>query len=136
MVSNSRKVRGRRTEHVVAEYFQKRWGSAQVVNSGASGSDVLGTPFMIEVKARKDFSPLAWIKQNEKRDDGKLKFVVYRANGIGEDPENFLFIARLGDMVPMLEKTPNPEEVVRCKCGKWSVKGDDCWVCEAIEANK
>lgn len=133
MVDKGRKVRARRTEFVVADYFAKRWGSAKAVNSGASGSDILGTPFMIEVKARKDFSPLAWIKQNEKRDDGKLKFVVYRANGIGEDPENYLFVARLGDVMPLLEKAPMPDEVVRCKCGKWSVKGDDCWVCEAME---
>ena len=48
MVQNSRKVRGRRTEHVVANYFAERWGSAKVVNSGASGSDVVGTPFDIE----------------------------------------------------------------------------------------
>lgn len=119
---------------VVASYFAKRWGSATAVNSGASGSDLLGTPFHVEIKARRDFNPLAWIKQNEKRPDGRLAFVVYRPNGIGEDPENMLFIARLGDIMPMLEKTPNPDEIVHCKCGKWIVKGDDCWVCEALDA--
>ena len=52
MPNKSRKVRGRRTEHVVAAYFQQFWEAARAVNSGASGSDVLGTPFDIEVKAR------------------------------------------------------------------------------------
>jgi len=31
MVQNSRKVRGRRTEHIVANYFARVWGSAQVI---------------------------------------------------------------------------------------------------------
>ena len=137
MVSKARKVRGRRTEIVVANYFAKVWGSAKAVNSGASGSDILGTPFMIEIKSRKDFSPLSWVKQNEKRPDGKLAFVVYRANGMGESDESiddYLFIARLGDMMPMLSEKNDPDSIVRCKCGKWTVKGDACWVCEALDA--
>ena len=138
MVSKARKVRGRRTEIVVANYFAKVWGSAKAVNSGASGSDILGTPFMIEIKSRKDFSPLSWVKQNEKqkrRDEGKLKFVVLRCNGQGENPEDYVFIARLGDIMPMLEEKNDPDQIVRCKCGKWIVQGDDCWVCEALDAS-
>jgi len=134
MSQNSRKVRGRRTEHVVADYFAKVWGSAKAVNSGASGSDVLGTPFDIEVKARAAFQPKAWIDQQKKRDEGKLKFVVMRCNGQGETAEDYVFIARLGDMMPLLEDQKNPDAIVYCKCGKLTIKGDDCWVCEAIEA--
>lgn len=136
MVNKGRKVRGRRTEFVVADYFAKVWGSAKAVGSGASGSDILGTPFHIEIKSRADFSPLAWVKQNEKRDDGKLKFVIYRANGMGEtDPSQYLFIARLGDIMPMLEKTPQPDEIIRCKgCGTWTTEGRTCEVCESIKA--
>ena len=137
MSLNSRKVRGRRTEHVVANYFQKRWGSAKVVNSGASGSDVLGTPFDIEVKARAAFQPKAWIDQQKRRDDGKLKFVVLRCNGQGENPDDYVFIARLGDMIPLLEDKVPSEEIVRCSgCGTWTQKGRVCEVCEVIKSNK
>ena len=137
MVSNARKVRGRRTEHIVANYFARVWGSARAVNSGASGSDVLGTPFHIEVKAKKDFNPLAWVKQNEKRDDGKLKFVIYRANGMGEDADQYLFIARLGDVMPLLEEKVPSEAIVRCRgCGVWTTEGRTCEVCEVIDSNK
>ena len=121
MVQNSRKVRGRRTEHVVANYFAEVWGSAKAVNSGASGSDVLGTPFDIEVKARAAFQPKAWIDQQKRRDEGKLKFVVMRCNGQGENPEDYVFIARLGDMMPLLEDKVPSEAIVRCKgCGSWT----------------
>jgi hypothetical protein len=99
-------------------------------------SDVLGTPFDIEVKARAAFQPKAWIDQQKKRDEGKLKFVVLRCNGQGENPEDYVFIARLGDMMPLLEEQKDPEAIVRCQCGKWIIKGDDCWVCEAIAGGK
>ena len=132
MSLNSRKVRGRRTENVVAGYFAERWEAAHAVGSGASGSDVVGTPFDIEVKARAAFSPKAWIDQQKRRDDGRLKFVVMRCNGQGENPEDYVFIARLGDMMPMLSEKNDPDSIVRCKCGKWTVKGDYCWVCDAL----
>ena len=133
MVQNSRKVRGRRTEIVVANYFKERWGSASAVNSGASGSDILGVPFDVEVKARAAFQPKAWIDQQKKRDEGKLKFVVLRCNGQGENVEDYVFIARLGDMMPMLSEKNDPDSIVRCECGKWIVKGDYCWVCDALK---
>ena len=135
--NKSRKVRGRRTEHVVANYFAERWGRAKVVGSGASGSDVVGTPFDIEVKARAAFQPKAWIDQQKKRDEGKLKFVVMRCNGQGENPEDYVFIARLGDMMPLLEDRVPSEAIVRCKgCGTWTTEGKVCDVCAVISAGK
>ena len=137
MSLNSRKVRGRRTEHVVAGYFAERWEAAHAVGSGASGSDVVGTPFDIEVKARAAFSPKAWIDQQKRRDDGRLKFVVMRCNGQGENPEDYVFIARLGDMMPLLEDKVPSEAIVRCKgCGTWTQEGRKCEVCELIENGK
>ena len=136
MPTNSRKVRGRRTEHVVAAYFAKVWGSARAVNSGASGSDVLGTPFDIEVKARAAFQPKAWIDQQKKRDDGKLKFIVMRCNGQGEDPADYVFIARLGDMMPLLEDKVPSDEIARCKgCGSWTIVSRVCEVCKIMNHN-
>jgi len=137
MTNNGRRLRGRRTEHVVANYFRERWGSASVVNSGASGSDVLGTPFDIEVKARAAFQPKAWIDQQKKRDEGKLKFVVMRCNGQGENVEDYVFIARLGDMMPLLEDKVPSDAIVRCTgCGTWTVLGRVCEVCEVLDNNQ
>ena len=137
MATNSRRLRGRRTEHVVANYFASVWGNARAVNSGASGSDVLGTPFDIEVKARSAFQPKAWIDQQKKRDDGKLKFVVLRCNGQGETPEDYVFIARLGDMLPLLEDKVPSESISRCKkCGSWNVDGRVCTVCAQLDINQ
>jgi hypothetical protein len=137
MAQNSRRLRGRRTELVVATYFQKFWGRAEAVGSGASGSDIKNTPFDIEVKARAAFQPKAWIDQQKKRDDGRLKFVVMRCNGQGENPEDYVFIARLGDMIPLLEDKVPSDEIVRCKgCGTWTQEGRNCEVCELITNNK
>ena len=137
MTQNSRRLRGRRTEHVVANYFAEVWETASVVNSGASGSDVVGTPFDIEVKARAAFQPKAWIDQQKKRDDGRLKFVVMRCNGQGENPDDYVFIARLGDMMPLLEDKVPSDAIVRCKgCGTWKTDGRTCEVCELLKDGK
>ena len=137
MATNSRRLRGRRTELVVASYFQKFWGRAEAVGSGASGSDIKNTPFDIEVKARAAFSPKAWIDQQKKRDDGKLKFVVMRCNGQGENVEDYVFIARLGDIMPLLEEKVPSDEIARCKgCGSWTIVSRVCEVCKIMNGNK
>jgi len=133
MVSNSRKVRGRRTEIVVAEYFSRLWGNARAVNSGASGSDCIGTPFDIEIKARAKFDPLSFIKQLKNRQSDKLGFAVMRCNGQGDSVDSvadYVFIARLGDMMPLLEDKVPSESIARCKgCGSWNIEGRECSVC-------
>lgn len=137
MATNSRKVRGRRTELVVAAYFQRFWGRAEAVNSGASGSDIKNTPFDIEIKARAAFQPKAWIDQQKKRDDGRLKFVILRCNGQGENVDDYVFIARLGDIMPLLEEKVPSDAITRCKgCGTWTVEGRTCEVCELTKSNK
>ena len=139
MPNNSRKVRGRRTEHVVAAYFQQYWEAARAVNSGASGSDVLGTPFDIEVKARAKFDPLSFIKQLKNRDESKLGFAVMRCNGQGDSLESvadYVFIARLGDIMPLLQDKVPSEDIARCKgCGSWTIVSRICEVCKAINNN-
>lgn len=132
-VSKSRRTRGRATELLVADYFKELYPNAQAVNSGASGSDVINTPFDIEVKARASFNPLAWLKQGANRESIKLRFVVMRCNGQGDNVDDYVFIARLGDMKPLLEEQKSPDSVVRCKCGQWIIEGADCWVCSTLE---
>ena len=136
MPTNSRRLRGRRTELVVATYLQQFWGRAEAVNSGASGSDIKHTPYDIEIKARASFSPKAWIDQQKKRDDGRLKFVVMRCNGQGENPEDYVFIARFGDMLNLLTDKVPSDEIARCKgCGSWTIVSRVCEVCKILNNN-
>jgi len=103
-VSNARQRRGKKTEHVVAEYLKQRgWPFALAVGSGRGGTDITGTPDIApEVKARGDFNPVGWVKQAEKNADGRLPFAVYRPNGVGERPDRYLAILRLADLVELL----------------------------------
>lgn len=83
----SRKARGLRTQFVVAEWF--KWHGfpyAESTGSGRGGVDVTGTPGLaIEVKARRDFSPGAWVRQAvASAKPGDVPFVVHRPDGMGE----------------------------------------------------
>lgn len=83
MASQSRKARGRRTEKVLALYYNRWWPFAEATGAGRSGVDVTGMPGLaIEVKARRAFEPVAWLKQAETRSG--VPFVVFRPNGMGE----------------------------------------------------
>lgn len=86
MSNASRKSRGMRTQKVVAEWFQESgFPYAESAGAGRSGSDVIGVPGLkIEVKARRAFSPLAWLKQADEAPGRGLPFVVFRCDGQGE----------------------------------------------------
>ena len=73
-----------RTQKVVAEWFRTHgWGFAESTGAGRSGSDILGVPGLaIEVKARSDLQPQAWLRQAE--GEPGLPLVVFRLNGVGE----------------------------------------------------
>ena len=83
MTTPSRKRRGAETQTVVAGWLRTRgWPYAESTGAGRTGSDITGVPGLaIEVKARRDFSPLAWIRQ-AKTGTG-LPFVVFRPDGMG-----------------------------------------------------
>ena len=101
---NHRKTRGMRTQLLVAEYLRANgWPHATSAGAGRSGVDVLETPdIACEVKARSDLSPLAWVRQAEGSADGRLPFVAFRPNGMGEHPGEFLAFLRLSDLVALL----------------------------------
>ena len=86
MTSQSRKHRGMRSQKVVAEWFAAHgWPYAESTGAGRSGSDVIGMPGLsVEVKARRGFSPLAWLKQARSEAREGLPFVVFRCDGQGE----------------------------------------------------
>ena len=100
----TRKARGMRTQLLVAEHLKDNgWPFATSAGSGRGGVDVLNTPdIAVEVKARTDLSPLAWVRQAEAAADGRLPFAVFRPNGMGETPERFLAMIRFGDLVALL----------------------------------
>jgi hypothetical protein len=140
-MTRSRKDRGFRTERVVVSYLQTWWRSASV--GRGAGKDVLNVPFDIEIKARSEFSPLAWIKQVEKRAavPDELPIVVCRMNGQGEDCSQYLAFMRFQDLVGLLLKAGYGDiqtdsdklEPERCaQCGSWKLKGVPCRTCAEL----
>ena len=90
--SQSRKHRGYATERLVARYWQESgFPYAEVVRG--QGSDLTGTgPVRCEIKARRGFNPLEWLRQasgNARHND--VPCVVVRSNGQGpKDIDNWL----------------------------------------------
>lgn len=137
-MSQSRKHRGFRTERVVAEYLRRWWEGASV--GRGNGRDILNVPFDCEVKARTGLDVSGTLRQIETRTakSGLLGFACFRLNGQGEQPENYVAMLRLGDLVELLEAAgyKNRKDVVqdsditRCNgCGEWTVAGC-CKSCE------
>lgn len=85
MTAASRKHRAAQTQAVVAGFLREHgWPWAQDAGAGRQGRDVLGTPGLaIEVKARRDYSPLEWLRQAVGYADGDLPLVVHRPDGMG-----------------------------------------------------
>ena len=136
-MTRHRKDRGFRTERVVAAYLSLWWRNASI--GRGSGKDIHNVPFDIEVKARSDFQPLAWLKQVEKRSQGKeLSAVVCRMNGQGEDASQYLAFMRFQDLVQLLlpiygdiQKDSVQLEPERCtSCGSWKLKEVPCRLCK------
>lgn len=85
--SRARKARGMATQAAVARWMATHgWPFAESTGAGRSGSDVLGTPgIALEVKARADLSPMAWLRQARAGSKpGDVAAVVFRPNGVGE----------------------------------------------------
>lgn len=100
--------KGARTQALVAEWYQRLWPTANSQAGSSRGRDVRGVPADIEVKFRKDFSPLGWIKQGRARvrpeTDVLPPWVVMRPVGVGEHLEEFLVIRTLADDTAILEE--------------------------------
>ena len=135
-MTRHRKDRGFRTERVVAAYLSLWWRNASI--GRGSGKDIHNVPFDIEVKARSDFQPLAWLKQVEKRSQGKeLSAVVCRMNGQGEDASQYLAFMRFQDLVQLLlpiygdiqQDTVNLEPERCAQCGSWKLVDVICRTC-------
>ena len=140
-MSRHRKDRGLRTERVVAAYLAQWWHGA-TVGRGA-GKDIVNFPMDIEIKARKDFNPLGYLKQSKARAEktGELSLVICRMNGQGETPEDYLAFMNLGQLVQILLKAGYGEfqtdsiqlEPTYCRCGNTIMKGSTCPICEKLD---
>lgn len=140
-MTRHRKDRGLRTERVVVSYLQTWWRSASI--GRGAGKDVHQVPFDLEIKARSEFAPLAWIKQVEKRAQGKeLSAVVVRMNGQGEDASQYLAFMRFQDLVNLLLMAGYGDihqdsvqlEPERCAaCGSWKLVDVICRTCQKVD---
>ena len=136
-VTNHRKTRGYRTQKVIADYLKQFWAYADTAGTGRQGEDILNIPTVsIEVKARADFQPLAWIKQAQANANGKLPMVIMRCNGQGEDVGQYLAFMRVQDLVPLIHQAAPTDKPIKCnQCGYWTFEGKDCTTCRFMNTN-
>lgn len=136
-MANYRKHRGYRTQKVIAEYLKQWWTYADTAGAGRQGEDILNIPTVsIEVKARADFQPLAWIKQAATNANGKMPMVIMRCNGQGEDVGEYLAFVKVKDIMPIIHQAAPSHEIQRCtQCGSWNFEGKDCLPCRYMNTN-
>lgn len=136
-MANHRKTRGYRTQKVIADYLKQWWPYSDTAGAGRQGEDILNIPTLsIEVKARADFQPLAWIKQSESNAAHKLPMVIMRCNGQGEDVGQYLAFMKVKDLMPILHQVIQAGEVIRCTgCGSWTFEGKECITCQSMNIN-
>jgi len=139
-MTQHRKLRGFRTERVVAEYLREWWPFATV--GRGSGKDIFNVPFDLEIKARSSMDFMSWLRQVHKRSEGKeLSAVVCRMNGQGETAEDYLAFMRFGDLVLLLVKAGYTDfqsdtvnlEPIYCTCGNTIMEGSPCHICEKLD---
>ena len=141
MQSRARVHRAYKTERNVAELMQPHWPGATV--GRGNGKDIVNVPMDIEVKARSDFNPMAWLKQSRKRTEknGELNIVVCRMNGQGDDAAENLSFLKFSDLLELLVKAGYTDfqadtdklEPVYCQCGNTIMKGSPCHICEKLD---
>lgn len=83
-MTNHRKRRGRETELAAAGFYLDGWPFVQTVASALPGRDLTGMPGLApEVKARRDFDAMAWLKQAQRNAGFDVPFVLWRPDGKG-----------------------------------------------------
>ena len=103
MPSPTRKRRGAETQTTVARWLAANgWPYAESTGAGRTGSDITGVPGLaIEVKARRDFTPLAWIRQASGNEG--LPLVIHRPDGMGpQSVSDWPVTLRLADFTQLL----------------------------------
>lgn len=104
MSVTSAKRRGAATQKAVATYLAGNgWEWATDCGAGRTGNDILNVPGLcVEVKARKDFAPMAALRQAATGGSG-LPLFVYRPPGAGlATVADWPATLRLADLVRVL----------------------------------
>lgn len=103
--SRSRKARGAATQRLVAAYLvDNGFPHATDAGAGRGGRDILGlVGVAVEVKARREYSPLAWLRQAAAAAGEDLPLVVHRPDGMGPGSvTDWPVTLRLADAVTLL----------------------------------
>lgn len=120
---SSRKARGAATQRIVAGYLIAHgWPYATTAGAGERGRDILGTPGLaVEVKARRDYSPLAWLRQARANAGADLPLVVHRPDGMGEASiADWPVTLRLADAVRLLRAAGYGDRIPDDETEWWS----------------
>ena len=99
----TRKSRGAQTQALAAAWFRDHgWRYATDAGAGRAGADLINTPGLaVEVKARRDWSPLAWCRQAAQTPG--LPLVIARPDGAGPASiADWPVIMRLEDATTLL----------------------------------
>jgi hypothetical protein len=121
MVSrDTAKQKGAAVQRSVARYLAEHiWPQATTQGAGTPGRDVLNVPVSIEVKARRDFAPLQWVREARKRYrtpetiealktfklDELPPYAVWCPFGVADDnPEMFMVIRRFDEDTAILRE--------------------------------
>lgn len=107
MTGEYRRRRGAESQNAVAAHLKSAgFRYAESAGAGRNGRDVLGTPgIAVEVKARRDWSPMAWTKQAAATADGDLPIVVARPDGFGPAHiDDWPAILRFSDLLRLLRE--------------------------------
>jgi hypothetical protein len=99
-MTDARVARGRRTQVVIAKWLAERgWPHAVSTFGSEPGRDIKHVDgHAIEVKARRDFRPLEWLRQAKANAGEDIPCVIVRMDGQGEaSVGDYLVIRRLAD---------------------------------------
>lgn len=116
MSNESRKSRGMRAQVLAADFLRSIFPWVTTVSGAASGRDLKNTPGLaVEVKARRDFEPLAWLKQSKRNsDDDEMPIVIWQPDGYGPTSmRHWPFMGHLGDFRRMWAELQMLREYVK-----------------------
>ena len=103
-LNESRKARGMKAQVHCADFLRVIFPWVNTVSGAASGRDLKNTPGLaVEVKARRDFAPLEWLRQSERNsDDDEMPIVIWQPDGYGPAKmKQWPFMGHLGDFRQM-----------------------------------
>lgn len=106
-MTDSRVRRGRKTQDIAALYLVESGAIlARAVAASERGRDIIGVPGVApEVKARRAFSPKAWMKQARANAGPDIPIVIMRPDGVGpESVKDWPVFFRFEDAVALLRK--------------------------------